>query len=230
MQPTNIRETLNVLIVEDHPFIASLYIKAFDIVSNKNKFLKFKITTAVDCESACLKIKKAKKTAPFHLVLLDICIPSCEDNKLLSGEDLGLKIKQTFKDISLIVLTSHDDNHKLYCIFETLNPDGFLVKTDFTQHDLTRAITDVVNGDAYYSKTITKLIRSRMCNQIAIDKKDRAILYHLSEGLKMKDLPKVINLSLAAIERRKRHLRDIFDTKKQDDKALIARAKAKGFI
>lgn len=221
---------LNVLIIDDHPFIINAYTTVLSSVSEKYPNIKFNINTAEDCDSAILKIEEAKKSFPLDLVLLDLSIPPSHDAKLLSGEDLGIKIKETFNQVKLVVLTSHNDNHRLCNIFKTLNPDGFLIKSDFSFKDLIRAIIDIINGSPYYSKTVTRLIRSHMSNQIVLDKLDREILFHISTGAKMKDLPNIINLSLAGIERRKRNLRDVFNTPKKDDKALIECAKEKGFV
>src|SRR5690606_6022521 len=183
-----------------------------------------------DCETVELKIKEAKKDSPLDLVILDISLPPSKKCKLLSGEDIGVKIRDTFNDVKLIVLTSLSDNHILSSIFKSLNPDGFLIKSDITNQDLIRAISDVIQGSPFYSKTVTRLIRSHMSNKIVLDKIDREILYRISIGAKMKDLPRVVNLSLAGIERRKRILVDLFNTPKKDDRALIERAKEKGFV
>jgi len=128
------------------------------------------------------------------------------------------------------VMTSHSNNYKLCNIFKTLNPEGFLVKPDITQEELVRAITDVICNIPFYSKTVTRLIRRHMASQLVIDKRDRQILYHISQGTRMKDLPGIVHMSIAGIEKRKRHLRDLFDTDRKDDKTLIERAKEKGFI
>lgn len=199
-------------------------------VSSTIKNLKLNISSAYDCETAELKIKTAKRESPLDLVVLDISLPVSKNCKFLSGEDIGIKIRDTFPEVKLIVMTSHSDNHILYNIFKSLNPDGFLIKSDLDNQDLMKAIKDVIHGSPFYTKTVTKLIRSHMSNQIVLDKIDREILYNLSAGAKMKDLPDIINLSLAGIERRKRHLRDVFDTQKNDDKALLERAKEKGFL
>ena len=223
-------QILNVLIVEDHPFIINAYRNAFKEVTRQTSNIRFDINTACDCDSAEIKIKEAKKGLPLDLVLLDISLPPSSNGKLLSGDDLGLMINETFRHVKLIVLTSHDDNHKLCDIFKILNPEGFLIKSDFSFQDLVRAITDVIQGSPYYSKTVTRLIRSHMSSQITLDKKDREILYYLSQGAKMKELPEVIHLSLAGIERRKRRLREVFGIEKKDDRALIESAKEKGFV
>lgn len=221
---------LNTLIVDDHPIIIDVMKRALAQVSSSNKKLKFNINTANCCDSAELQIKEAKKGLPLDLVFLDISLPPSSNRRLLSGEDLGIKIRQTFNNAKLIVITALNDNHILCNIFKTLNPDGFLIKSDIDNQDVVKAITDVVKNSPYYSKTVTRLIRSHMSSQIVIDQTDREILYHISIGSKMKDLPKTINLSLAGIERRKRHLRDVFDAPKKDDKTLIQRAREKGFI
>jgi len=221
---------LNTLIVDDHPIIVNAVKMALTQVSSNIKNLKFNINSAFDCETVELKIKEAKKDSPLDLVILDISLPPSKKCKLLSGEDIGVKIRDTFNDVKLIVLTSLSDNHILSSIFKSLNPDGFLIKSDITNQDLIRAISDVIQGSPFYSKTVTRLIRSHMSNKIVLDKIDREILYHISIGAKMKDLPRVVNLSLAGIERRKRILVDLFNTPKKDDRALIERAKEKGFV
>lgn len=199
-------------------------------VSSNTKDFKFNIVSAVDLDTAEFRLKEFKKDDPLDLVILDISLPPSKNNKLLSGEDLGLRIRDYFENVKIIIITALNDNHVLCNIFKSINPDGFLIKSDITNQDLIRAITDVLQGSPFYSKTVTRLIRSHMSSQIVLDKIDREILYHLSLGAKMKDLPEVINLSLAGIERRKRHLRDVFDAPKKDDKVLIERAKEKGFV
>ena len=63
-----------------------------------------------------------------------------------------------------------------------------------------------------------------------MDKIDRQILYELSIGTKTKDLPNIVPLSIAGIEKRKRILKRVFDVEYQGDKALITKAREKGFI
>ena len=69
-----------------------------------------------------------------------------------------------------------------------------------------------------------------MFTKIKIDKIDRQILYELSIGTRMKDLPKIVPLSIAGIEKRKRILKEVFDVEDQGDKALIMKARELGFI
>jgi hypothetical protein len=75
-----------------------------------------------------------------------------------------------------------------------------------------------------------KLLRKQVANDFILDNIDRKILYELSLGTRMKDLPSVLPLSIAGIEKRKRHLQEIFNIKGGGDKELLLVAKEKGFI
>jgi hypothetical protein len=59
---------------------------------------------------------------------------------------------------------------------------------------------------------------------------DRQLLYELANGTKMNKLPKIISMSLAGLEKRKRNLKALFDIPDEDDRALLQIARTKGFI
>jgi hypothetical protein len=46
----------------------------------------------------------------------------------------------------------------------------------------------------------------------------------------MKDLPNVLPMSIAGIEKRKRQLKEMFNVQENEDRELILKAKEKGFI
>ena len=69
-----------------------------------------------------------------------------------------------------------------------------------------------------------------MIHDLNVDKIDRQIFYELSLGTRTKDLPEVVPLSIAGVEKRKRLLKEKFDVEEQGDKALIIKAREMGFI
>jgi len=219
----------NVLIIDDHPLIIDAYRSALSNVSLKDADLEFKIDTANDCDSGYDKITGAKKGNAIDLVFLDIKLPPSKDGKILSGEDLGIKIKELLDPVKIIVSTTFNDNYRVNNILKSLNPDGFLIKNDVSPENLVSAIKKVIADPPYYSKTVIKLLRKHILNDIILDKVDRQLLYELSIGTKMKDLPNILPLSIAGIERRKRHLKEVFEVK-TDDKELLQKAKDRGFI
>ncbi|MCR8667504.1 response regulator [Aestuariibaculum sp. M13] len=220
----------NVLVVDDHPIFADA-IKQ-DMLQNTNKVnaVNFKINTAFTCDEAIDIINKSQITEPLDLVILDINLKPSREHNILSGEDLGIKLREYFNNIKIIVLTALNNNHALFNIFKTIKPEGFLIKSDISLENLSSGIKNVLSGQTVYSNSINNLITGQLSNKHVLDDIDRKILHYLSLGYKTKDLPKIINLSLGGIERRKKLLREIFDTPSRDDKALVETAKQKGFI
>jgi len=223
-------KTHNVLIIDDHPLISDSYKDAFLDVSTKNEHIEFNIDIANNCDIADEKIKTASLGDGLDIVFLDIRLPPSSDKKILSGEDLGIKIRKMIPSTKIIIATTFNDNYRIHSIYESINPDGFLIKNDITDKDVVNAIQAVIIDNPYYSTTVVKLMRKHMSNSFRVDPTDRQILYQLSIGTKMKDLPGIIHLSMAAIEKRKRILKEQFNIEGQEDKVLIAIAKEKGFI
>jgi len=220
----------NVLIIEDHPFVLEAYKNVLQHISSTSKQLGFKIDTAVDCDMAYYKLKKATEENKIDIIFLDISLPPSANNKLFSGEDLGIKINELLPDSKIIISTSLNDNFRIHNLLKNINPDGFLIKNDITSDKIKEAILTVIDNPPYYSKTILDLLRKQVNTDFFLDKVDRELLYELSLGTRMKDLPKILPLSIAGIEKRKRHLKKAFDVRTSNDKNLLLKAKKKGFI
>jgi DNA-binding NarL/FixJ family response regulator len=221
----------SVLIIDDHPLISEAYKTAFNFYSNENKEITFSIETAEDCDTGFQLINDySKKNKDLHIVFLDIKLPPSKDGKIVSGEDLGLRINKLLPNTKVIISTTFNDNYRIHSIFKSLNPDGFLIKNDITPQELIDTIDIVLNDPPYYSKTVVKLLRKQVANDFILDNIDRKLLYELSLGTRMKDLPSILPLSIAGIEKRKRHLQEIFNIKGGGDKELLFVAKEKGFI
>jgi len=222
--------TCHVLIIEDHPLITEAYKKAFFQINLKNPKLNFNISTANTCDSAYIKINEASAQQGLNLVLLDIKLPPSKDGILLSGEDLGLKIIELMPHSKIIVSTTFNDNYRINSIFKSLNPDGFLIKNDLDPKELILAIESIIRGNPYYSKSVIELMRKLTSNDFLIDAIDRKLLHELSKGTKMSQLPDIIPLSMSALEKRKRVLKEIFNLVDKEDRDLFKIAEEKGFI
>lgn len=220
----------SVLIVDDHPLICESYQDAFKKVSSLDKNIDFKFEVVHDSDSAIEKIDEYSKNKNLDIIMLDISIPPSKDGKVISGEDLGLKVKRTLPNAKIIIATMYNDNFRLNSILKNIDPEGFIVKNDINSEELVVAIKKVIDKPPYYSPSVLNLMRSQISNEYILDKTDRKLLYELSNGSKMKDLPDVLFLSIAGVERRKRRLKDIFGVKNQSDRELLLIAKEKGFI
>lgn len=221
----------HVLIIDDHPLISEAYKSAFEKISTSTEGVTFVIDVANNCEIAYDKIYLTfQKNHPLDYVFLDLRLPPCINSKILSGEDLGIKIRKLLPKAKIVISTTFNDNYRIHSIFKSIDPDGFLVKNDITPEELVTAIKTVLTDPPYYSKTVTKLLRKQVSNDFLLDNIDRQLLYELSIGTKMKNLPNVLPLSIAGIEKRKRNLKQIFNVNSVEDKELIQIAKDKGFV
>jgi DNA-binding NarL/FixJ family response regulator len=221
----------SVLIIDDHPLITAAYKSAFNYINKHNEAISFNIEVAHNCDTAYSKINhSSSKNKNIDIVFLDISLPPSKDGKILSGEDLGLKINNLMPNTKIIVSTTFNDNYRIHSLFKNLNPDGFIVKNDINPKELVTTIKTVITNPPYYSKTIIKLLRKEVSSDFILDNVDRKLLYELSIGTMMKDLPEILLLSLPAIEKRKSRIKQIFDAVSPYDKELLQKAKEKGFI
>jgi len=219
-----------VLIIDDHPLICDAYVNALHQVMKQNQEISMQIESVENCDAAKEKILNSWTNDSWDLVFLDIRLPASKDRRILSGEDLGELIRENHPLAKIIVATTFNDNYRIQNIFKSLNPEGFLIKNDLDPKELVDAIVKIMQGGVHYSQTVSNLMRLKMHRNINIDKIDRQILFELSLGTKMKDLPNIVPLSIAGIEKRKRILKEVFDVEDQGDKALILKAKELGFI
>lgn len=218
------------LIIEDHPFIIEGYINVLENIASKHSHLEFKIKTAKNCDEANEEIEYAINHHIIDLVFLDICLPPSQDRNLLSGDDLGLKLRSYFPKVKIIIATHLDNNYRIVNILKTIKPNGLLIKTELSAKSLSEGVLDVIHDIPFYSNSIKKLVRQHISNDFDLDYIDRKMLYHLSLGAKTKELIEVIHLSQSGIENRKRRLNSIFNNEKKSDKNLLKLAKENGFL
>ncbi|WP_136468733.1 response regulator [Flagellimonas onchidii] len=214
---------LKILMVDDHPMTLKGYETTLTNVENLN--IKY-IDGVHSSDEAYLKIKSSNNV-PYDIMLLDINLPPSLDKRFLDGEDLGIMIRKEFPSIKILVLTMLNDNYRIGSILKSINPNGFMVKSKLTPKKLQEALITIMADDCYYCEIVSNLVRKQVSNTVEIDVFDKKILYHLSLGERMKNLPKLIPLSMPTIERRKRKLKYLFEAK--DDKYLLEKAKEKGF-
>lgn len=221
---------INVLIVEDEPLIIPTLKGAFKRLSESNGLMDFTIKSATNCDLAQNEIQKAMKGNPIDLVLLDINIPESEDQSLLSGEDIGMRLRKLFPLIKIIVFTSHNNNYRLNNILKSLNPEGFLIKSEIDFEKLVNAISSVLDDEPFYTKAVLQLMRRHISNDFVLDGLDRKILYQISKGAKMNDLIQILPLSKSTIEYRKRNMKEVFNIEEGNDRNLLLKAEEHGYL
>jgi DNA-binding NarL/FixJ family response regulator len=190
---------VNILIVDDHPFIIEAYKNAIKGYNSKGAY-EFAITQAKDCKTGYEAIT-APGIQPFGIAFFDLSMPIYEEKGIFSGEDLALLIKKEMPDCKIILLTMHTELLKINTIIKNINPNGLVIKNDLTFDELLIAFDKILKEENYYSQTVVKLVSQIQYDNIEIDAFDKQILYHLSKGTKTKDIPQYVPLSLSAVEK-----------------------------
>ncbi|MBQ4821734.1 response regulator [Aquimarina sp. MMG016] len=222
------KKKLKVLMIDDHPMIIEGYKNT--LLGENQKEYQIKIDIASNCDDAFEKIQKASNGTPYDMLFVDIKLPPSSDGTITSGEDLAKHAKRLLPKAKIIILTMHREDHRIHNILKNINPSGFLIKSDLTSSELLLAFNNIVSGTPYYSATVNNHFRKMMTNNFSLDEKNLKILYHLSRGVKTKNLPNYVSLSLSAIEKRKNQIKEMFSIAKADDQKLLEEARKRGFI
>ena len=217
---------MKILIVDDHPTMVEGYIsilQSHGLVTDQTS-----ITSAYNCETAYNIITKS--IYPFHMVLLDMNLPSFESEKMYSGEDLAQLIQENWPDSKIMMLTSHTETFLLFNLIKKINPHAVMVKSDFNSDELAVAFKKVLLGETYYTHTAQKSAKDVYVENNYLDAYNRRIITLLAKGIATKNLPDHLNITISAIDKRKAQIKDFFNISKGNDEDIIREAKSRGFI
>lgn len=213
----------NILVVDDHPINTDAYI---NLIASDSEMQETIFHKAVDCQSAFKVINQLeKRNIPLNVALVDISIPAFHKEKLLSGTDIALLIRDSFPDCIIIMLTMHTEPLLLFTVHKQVNPEGFLSKNDIDFETFPEIFKSIVNAENFYSPSINNSIQTLLRQTIKWDEYDTQIVLCLEKGILTKNLSQYINLSLSAIEKRKATLKNKILDQKATDNELIEKCK-----
>ncbi|MEN8788250.1 MAG: response regulator [Flavobacteriaceae bacterium] len=220
---------VRILAVDDHEMTTLGY----KFILEETDFEGFKVSmeTAKSYQEAISKIDQSVKSAPYDIFLLDIQLSQGTDGPAKTGEDIGVYIRKMSPESKVVFMSSFSDNYRINSILNTVDPEGYMVKSEIDQLSLQTMVKTVLSSPPYYTQKALVAIRKKMASSdINLDANDKKILYHLSIGTKTKDMVNHISLSLPGIENRKRQLKSLFGVEKQNDQALVTESRKRGFV
>ena len=220
------KKVVNVLIVDDHP----LTVRGYELLlkQSQENFI-FETSGAFDCDEVIMKTRK-NISNPYDLALLDLKIPASRDKAYNDGEDLYYFLRKEFPMTKVIIHSSITNQERISNLVAQMKPDGFLIKSDIEPSVLIEAVNAVLQNNIYYSKRIDRLLRRQENLPFHCDALDRKILYYLSLGVKMKNLPNYIPLSIASIERKTRRLKFALGVPDATKRELLSAARKQGLL
>jgi len=217
-----------ILIVDDHPMIIVAYRKM--LASSGLKEYDLDIDTAENIDEAIWRINEASSSVPYDLTFLDIKLPPSSDGKYVSGEDLAGLVREKLPKSRLVILTMFNESYRIYNILKKINPDGLLIKNDVNAKNFIQAFQTAIENPPYYSESVNKYFRKLGVETNPLDDVNRRIIYHLSNGVKTKNIGPLVDLTLSAIEKRKTQIKKIFNIENASDESLIAEAQKRGYV
>lgn len=213
--------------VDDHPSM----IEGYKIILSYNDLgYEIETTSAFNCKDAYDTIVNPNKKNYFDIVFLDYSLPPYEEKNINNGEDLALLVKKTSPNSKIVILTSHIETLILYNIIKRVNPNGLLVKSDFTADELLKAFESIINDEVYNSATVKSSLKELLSRDNYLDDFNRQMITLLSQGIKTKNLPQYMNLSMSSIEKRKVQIKLYLNIEKGTDEDIIREAKKRGLI
>jgi len=150
------KQTIQLLMVDDHPFILQAYKNTLN--GFKKEEYEIITTDAVNGETAYNVITESP--IDFDVAFLDISIPSYPEKDIESGVDLALLIRERMPKCKIFLLTMHTEKLKFKYFFDAIKPEGLIVKNDLTFEELIFAFEKVISGGNYLSETVIKMIES----------------------------------------------------------------------
>ncbi|MGC1516678.1 MAG: histidine kinase [Maribacter sp.] len=221
-------DTVRILAVDDHEMTTLGY--KYILEDSEFNGFDVKVEIAKSFEKAKTKIEVSKRGIPYSIILLDIQLFSPESKDQRTGVDLAVIARAEVPDSKIVFMSSYSDNYRINNIFKTVNPDGYMVKSEIDELSLKAMVETVSANSPYYTASALAALRRRMSTDISIDEQDQKILYHLSQGIHTRDIAPLIGSANTTVEARKRQLKSIFDIKNGNDLALINEAKKRGFL
>ena len=221
-------EHYKILMVDDHPMIIEGYQNT--LLATKKDYQHLDIDIASTCDMANDLIKRAANLTPYDICFFDIKLPPSSDGMITSGEDLA-KIARTYlPDAKIVILTMFNESYRIHNIIKEIQPEGLLIKSDLTSSELAEAFQHILESPPYYSSTVQGFVSTTITSDIHLDDINRKILHLLSQGVKTKSLREYIDLSMSAIEKRKKQLKLLFSVEDGKDETLLNEARKKGFL
>ena len=219
---------MNILIVDDHPLNVDSYVallSAIEIYKNANFHL------AYNCKQAYELITQLKRNEiNIDIAFIDVNLPPYKEMNLLSGDEIGSVLQQKFPNCTIIIISMHNEPVWVNRILKNLNPQVFISKSDINYKNFSLIIEAITKNETYYSKSIIEAQKEFVIKNIHWDEHDSKMVQLIADGIKTKDLPHYIPLSLSALEKRKANLKKQLIFEGGSDAELIERVKKMGLL
>lgn len=184
------------------------------IISFLNENLEIETLELVQyCDDAYLRYKKAiLDEEPYELLITDLSFESdYRTQKLRSGDELAMKIRETDSDTKIIIYSIEKRFSKIKKLIRTVGLNGYVCKGRNGLDELLMCINEVYKGNTYLSPDARPALTKKDITEL--NDFDIEILIHLSNGHIQKDISKIMFTSTSSVEKRLNALKIVFRAK-----------------
>lgn len=218
---------IKILMIDDHPLI----LEGYKTTLAQNKLgITLSARTITSLEEGYYLSQNKVELTQYSICFIDRNMPPFRKKEIENGEDLAVLLKAAHPDLKIVILTSHDEPILLYQLRKRLRPEAILVKSDLDYKSMQDAFQKIVEGQHYYSQVAHEGLETIKRYLNVFDETDRKIILLLSQGLRTKTLPESLNLTLSAINSRKKIIKDKLGVPNGDDEAIVRASRKAGLL
>ena len=165
----------------------------------------FKVVgTAADGKTGVRQVAELKP----DIVMMDLSMPGT------SGIDAIAHIKQRYRNVKLIALTFHKEDHYIHSTLEA-GADAYVLKDD-SRSELFAALRSVLDGKSYLSPSICDRVvagylaggdpNTKQPTWELLTKREREVIKLIAEGYKTREIAEYLSLSPKTVEKHRTNL------------------------
>jgi two-component system, NarL family, response regulator NreC len=213
---------IRLMVVDDHVVVRSGLMM---LLNGKNNLEV--IGEAADGDEA---IQKAQELKP-DVILMDLSMPHGKDGLTATKE-----LKELMPEISILILTMHDDEEYLFRAIHS-GASGYILKSA-PHEELLSAIHSVSGGNAYLNPDATRRLMSEYMDRIKngessssfdlLSIREKEVLEWIAKGYSNKEIAQHLVISVKTVESHKSNLMEKLGIKSRPE--LVKYAMKKGLL
>ncbi|MCG2419389.1 hypothetical protein K8089_10170 [Aequorivita sp. F47161] len=223
-------EVRNIWLVSDMAFYMDAYRTAFEKIEESWMYCSFEITEHNSADAAMSCMESLDSNSSIDILFLQISngigIKPTKDD----GSVFGCTFRNRFSESTIILGTNFSQNYNIWNLIRQIKPQALISEDSNTPSELPSQITQALKNPPYMCDTFKQAIMTHLQREVDLDRLELSMLYELSKGIRMAELPNILNMSISTLEKRKKRLKVQFDVVDGDDWALIQKARESGSL